>query len=555
MSAYRLPPPWNPGYALPQNVEDEGLERHAYVTEWAPRGTFDNPKVGDGGYSLPGYVRAEQYGRGAYVTKWAPRGSYPGPSIPHWLDAAPRKLRPIKRAGGGKTKAFLHGLGASEARMSGRAPLTEYANTLAYNLIDTVRMMPDAMRKKELRKALNAIDPKLYARAEKYAQEEERAGAPALVALQRGIARAAAEGLGTELVDLGKGKKPARQSQLGAAMYGLGAAPTIKIDMPGIKDGQCYMEIDKDLQAKGIYPWKAMRWNAKLNKGEDFVDNTGRQLKDACSSWQGQMNVGGFIFSVDPKLDTKMARIRWTNDRGKLPDQLRQIALTALTTDCEGCASTSMVPLAGHKIGALKDFIPELRDEVNQDVVGGVQKYLNKDGRTGCDAMSDVPIAYFRHPVLHEDWGLFMTLTADKPLDHFGDKNPPYLCFQIGKIPGGFWRSFLKGLTRLAIAIVHFVEDAIKWVADNTCDLLCSQYGAAAGAAAGAATGAAFGGAKGAQTGAQVGAVGAQIAAQACNCGGDAPPPAASPQSSSVMPLLLIGGGAIAGFYYLNKKK
>ena len=35
---YNLPPPWNSGYALPQNVADEGLERHAYTTAWAPDG-------------------------------------------------------------------------------------------------------------------------------------------------------------------------------------------------------------------------------------------------------------------------------------------------------------------------------------------------------------------------------------------------------------------------------------------------------------------------------------------------------------------------------------
>ena len=40
---YRIPPPWNPGYANPQNVDDEGLERRAFTTSWAPRGSFDNP--------------------------------------------------------------------------------------------------------------------------------------------------------------------------------------------------------------------------------------------------------------------------------------------------------------------------------------------------------------------------------------------------------------------------------------------------------------------------------------------------------------------------------
>jgi len=80
---YDLPPPWNPGYAMPDNVVDEGLERRAYTTAWAPRGSFDNPKVGTAGYAVPQYVKDEGYGVGAMVTRWAQRGTYAGPAVPH----------------------------------------------------------------------------------------------------------------------------------------------------------------------------------------------------------------------------------------------------------------------------------------------------------------------------------------------------------------------------------------------------------------------------------------------------------------------------------------
>lgn len=83
---YNLPPSWNPGYADPENVVAEGLQRRALVTGMTPRGTYDNPKVGAGGYALPNYIGKEGYGRGTYVTKWAPRGSYGPPAIPNYLD-------------------------------------------------------------------------------------------------------------------------------------------------------------------------------------------------------------------------------------------------------------------------------------------------------------------------------------------------------------------------------------------------------------------------------------------------------------------------------------
>jgi hypothetical protein len=101
---YGLPPPWNPGYAIPQNVEDEGLERHGYVTQWTRRGTFDDPKVGTAGYAVPGYIKDEGYGRGAMVTRWAPRGSYAGPKVKHWLDRPSARVVSSKPLPGGATQ-------------------------------------------------------------------------------------------------------------------------------------------------------------------------------------------------------------------------------------------------------------------------------------------------------------------------------------------------------------------------------------------------------------------------------------------------------------------
>jgi hypothetical protein len=88
-----LPPPWQPGYALPSNVADEGLQRHAYVSAMTPRGTFDDPNIAaNTGYATPGYVKSEPYGQGARTTKMARRGTYDGPRVPHWLNRSAPSL-------------------------------------------------------------------------------------------------------------------------------------------------------------------------------------------------------------------------------------------------------------------------------------------------------------------------------------------------------------------------------------------------------------------------------------------------------------------------------
>jgi hypothetical protein len=86
---YNLPPPWDPGLAIPSNVLSEGLERHAYVTRMLPRGTYDNTPGGNpAGYAIPQYVLNEGTGRGTFTTKWLPRGYY-GPRLPHYLNRQP----------------------------------------------------------------------------------------------------------------------------------------------------------------------------------------------------------------------------------------------------------------------------------------------------------------------------------------------------------------------------------------------------------------------------------------------------------------------------------
>jgi hypothetical protein len=82
--AYNLPPPWSPKYAYPANTRVEALQRGTFTTRQQPRGSYDDPAVGDAGYAVPDYVLAQPYGQGAHVTKWMPRGTVVG-HVPHWL--------------------------------------------------------------------------------------------------------------------------------------------------------------------------------------------------------------------------------------------------------------------------------------------------------------------------------------------------------------------------------------------------------------------------------------------------------------------------------------
>jgi hypothetical protein len=449
-------------------------------------------------------------------------------------------------------------MGAVEQQVAGAPYLSSYGQTLARNLIDTVYMMPNVERVRELKKALDAIDPTLYGRAKRLAEQEAKAGVPAQVALQRGIALATSQGLSRELVELGRGALPGKQSQLGAissgalaaragVSSGVGPGQTVQIEGKAPPAGVCSV-LPGDDPAK---PYRVV-----ISDGKDWRD---KRDGDVCKGWQGQMSIAGFIFSPDPRIElTERARIRWYRNSGPdssgvLPGSIRELLLNDLNNDCQDCALSSMRDVNGHKIAALRDFLPELSDRYNQDFVGGVGERENIDGRTGEHAVTDQPILTFTHPVTGEDWGMFLVLTAPKPLDHFDDKNVPYLLFELQKIRRSWIGKLWHFIKHVVAEIVHFVKDAINWVKDQGCKLLTGAAGPLIGAAAGAVGAAALD--LPPQVGAQAGVVGQQLAADAC--GGDKKPPPASPppKEPSKLPFLLIGGAAVAALLVLKKRK
>jgi len=227
--AYNLPPPWDAGYALPDNVRDEGLERRGFVTKQMPRGTYDQPSVGTGGYAVPQYVMDEGYGQGTFTTKWEPRGEYDGGRIPHWLNDRP-KLVSSKRVRGARDLVIAapvtvmpYGRGKAVA-MSGSDPhppgAEDYGNKAAAYIINRVSIYPPAQRKAQLKKMLNSIDKSLMKRTTDIAKELVAKGCTPGQALRMGLARAMTAGMTAELIRLGQSRSlPQPGSPRGLGYY------------------------------------------------------------------------------------------------------------------------------------------------------------------------------------------------------------------------------------------------------------------------------------------------------------------------------------------------
>jgi len=251
--AYRLPPPWDPGYALPSNVRDEGLQRQAFVTKWTPRGTYDNVSVGAAGYVVPQYVMDEGTGQGAYTTDWLPDGTYSGPKVPHWLNQRPtvqqrslgkgaravtvtRQQRQPSLGVQAQTAAAMSGTDASGPVPDG-SQLPEMFETFGHqaasHILSSVARIAPKQRKAVLQKVLHGIDPSLWNRTAAITKRHLAAGASPQQALHAGLSRALGAGMAAEMIQVGKTKKIKPRSLLGLAAFGsdavmgaLGMAPS-----------------------------------------------------------------------------------------------------------------------------------------------------------------------------------------------------------------------------------------------------------------------------------------------------------------------------------------
>jgi hypothetical protein len=241
--AFNLPPPWDPGFALPENVRDEGLERRAFVTKWMPRGTYDDPAVGDGGYAVPGYVLSEGYGQGTHTTKWSPRGTVQMP-VPYWLNQRPIAAMGPRRNGARKVQFALSG--TDGAKLSGGSlyedtfpePYDSYGKRAAAHILAKVSGLPSDKKKIALKKILDTLDPSLWSRTAAITRRLIAKGLSAVAALRAALARALSAGIIAELIRTGQsGQAPAASGQLGLGCYGCVAIPSplggIKLAVPG----------------------------------------------------------------------------------------------------------------------------------------------------------------------------------------------------------------------------------------------------------------------------------------------------------------------------------
>lgn len=303
---YNLPPPWNPGYAIPEATYDEGLRRQAFVTAMMPRGTYSAPKVGSGGYALPKYVKDEGYGQGTFTTSWLPRGYY-GPDLPHYLDQTFSKIvgdQPT--AGGNGVILDMETLG--DAWGGGGAPVSyvapdiygTYGKRAAAAIITHVQRLPAPNRAAAMKSMMDKIDSSLYSRAGKYTSQLAKRGLPAKAAMANGVAIAMREGFVNELTKLGKTRAaPQSTSLLGLGMYeqALGAITLAQVAAKGaglsskatkqlrvgpfvlsLKSGQGNKVV---YNGKGLTPAMATELQADLNKAfarEVAMDIAGANL-------------------------------------------------------------------------------------------------------------------------------------------------------------------------------------------------------------------------------------------------------------------------------------
>jgi hypothetical protein len=217
--AYNLPPAWDPGFVMPKNVLDEGLERRAFVTKWMPRGTYDDSTDGTAGYMVPQYVKDEGTGQGTFTTKWQPRGTYNGPRIPHWLNQRPTVANVQRLPGGGRQVTVQVPAMGDDAPLP--KPFEDYGTKAATGLIARVASLPASQRAKVLRQILDAVDTSLWGRTQDIFNRYVRQGTPPGNAFPLALSRAMSTGIAAEIINTGlRRTAPQAKSLLGLGCYG-----------------------------------------------------------------------------------------------------------------------------------------------------------------------------------------------------------------------------------------------------------------------------------------------------------------------------------------------
>jgi len=551
--AYNLPNAWDPGFALPSNVVDEGLERRGFVTKQMPRGTYDNPSVGTGGFAVPQYIKDEGYGQGTFTTKWQPSGSYNGPRVPPWLNQRPKVVQQRRLPGGGHAYT-VQPLGDDDAPMP--APFEQYGQRAAAELLSRIRTLPPGRRQAAMKAIMDQVDKSLWKRTQDITKRYVAQGVPVVQAFPQALARALATGIAAELIDTGlRRTAPQAASLLGLGCYGpqaLGATRASHVS--GTILGQGPVLVPPAATTKGVGVLTAPAVPAEPTLVVAGVGFTPSKLTRAWATGVPSSTVANRAAPPDVQIDDP--RDIPAEAIAFLRDQLLTYVGDTTRSFCSTDATTGFPEWdASTWFGALGITCD---NKMNMHALWHLRTAI-------------APFARVKNELTGEPMVLHISLAA-RDISKPGDPtaNPLALKFWLSKVPDlSLWQSIWNTLIWLPMkidqhvlapivqpivdvvgtagtvigagagAVGDAVGDGLKKLGDLACDLLKTPgVGAAAGAAGAAVAGVPP------QAGAQAGQAGAQIAQGVC--GAPPPPPMFMPQSS-ILPLALLGGVAVVG--------
>lgn len=608
--AYNLPDAWDPGYVLPDNVVDEGLERQAFVTKQMPRGSYDNPAVGNNGtgYTVPSYVDDEGYGQGTYTTKWQPSGSYNGPKVPHWLNQRPQVVRSQPLPGGGRA-VTIQPLGDDPLP----EPFETYGQQAAAGLIARVSVLPAGQRQVVLKGILDQVDKSLWSRTNDIFQRYVKQGMNPAQAFPMALARAMSTGIAAEIINTGlRGTAPQAKSLLGLGCYGCaavlgafdwstvtggpilsgggGGTPAVSNPNALPPPGACYV-------APG-FTWVAAtpsmpgHWERPQagQVAQPYCPNgpppAGTPTVTLAPSTRDQrpqydFYVGPFGFNAAGL--TRVWGVGSTpsttvSNRAAPPD------ITYLTPDVNagvpGLTSTSAVrPITPDVLAWLQARLTEAKDPngmtdnpVHYTDASATYGFPESDAPAWFAAMgvqpdtpvrmhalSDMrttiaPLIRTKNPKTGENMVMHVQLARSNPLvDWNATTNPLVLKVWLSRVPdpsvwGALWNPMIliNPLTALQ-ALASVTAGATNYLSGLACNILTDPQGKAVASAGAGAVAAAYG------VPPQAGAAGVQVAANAC--GKPPPPPPPIIPHHSILPIVLLAGGAVLAAAILTRPK
>ncbi len=561
---YNLPPPWNPGYAIPQSVLDEGLSRHTFTTAQLPRGTYDNVKTGTAGYAVPAYVMKEGTGRGTFTTAWLPRGYY-GPKIPHYLDQQYTRVMPDGTPGNGVGQRYTAShLGAWPEGIQGNAPVRyanpdiwgTYGRQAADTIVRHVAAVPPAHQAVVMKQILSRIDPDLHGKVDTTVKQFRQQGIPLGKAVRAALAHHITQGTLTELARLGKTRRaPQPRSLLGLGCYGrqaLGADPSLSLaatvsnfdpSLPNPPTGFTWVT---DATALGGH-WERLRAGQVPVPSPHGGATVQTATHAAASQAYGAApdEPAQQLFSVGPftmvnGASTHLAESAMTAEQRKA---LMQGIVWMLQTVAPGIRMPSTISASAPVFQQIFDANPGwggAGQSATAAAQGAATNAMLIPGLIRNMFAGKVPLYRFTNPVDGSDSGLYFTSDPNV-------KTANTAMWLIEARPRN-WQDLTlltvawNGIKELAAAIIKVAAAALDAISTLACQTL-SKPGAAAGASAAAMTAGPAGMAAG---------VGVQIAAGLC--GGSAVPPPMVAAPSLTTPLM-IAGLAIVGIAIMKKHK